>query len=241
MTDLFFQKGREGRTIAFVRDFASLDDRLSYLHYHPEHAALLGALRAAVGTVPLAEVVREPVRRGVQPDYDDDASRVVLKTVDVRDGWIDADGARRVSDAFFEANEGAHVRRGDVLVTATGFGSMGKAAVYDRDEPALVDGHVAIVRTDERYDPYFLSAFLRSAAGAVQFDRWFSGSSGQIEMPSGDLERFEVPSPEAVPLAEQRRIASEIAEQEAEASRLEAQAAARRHAARARFEALVLG
>lgn len=239
----FHKDGAEGGRLAFSVAPANLAERLGYLHYHPAHRTLLSTLRKAVETVPLAAVVREPVRRGTQPAYDDEGDRLVLKTVDIRDGWIDYDGARRVSDEFFEANPGAQIQRGDVLVTATGFGSMGKAAVYDRDESAVVDGHVAIVRTNTTYDPYFLASLFRSGVGAVQFDRWFSGSSGQIEMPSGDLERFEVPSPEAggVPLADQRRIAEQIRAQESEARRLEAEAAERREAARQRFQALVLG
>jgi len=99
------------------------------------------------------------------------------------------------------------------------------------------------LRPRSDYDPHFLAFFLRSAAGSAQFDRWFSGSSGQIHVYEQDLERFVVPSPEAggVPLAEQRRIASEIEEQEREARRLEAAAAERREDARRQFEALVLG
>ena len=239
----FHRDGAEGHTLTFTVGADALGGRLSYLHHHPAHAALLDAVRAASATVLLAEIVREPVRRGVQPAYDDDGDRLVLKTVDVRDGWIDTDGALRVSDDFFSANPDAHVRRGDVLVTATGFGSMGKVAVYDHDEPALVDGHVAIVRVEDSYDSHFLAHYLRSAGGAVQFDRWFSGSSGQIELPSSDLERFVVPSPGrgGVTLAEQRRIAEQVGEQEREARRLETAAQERREAARQRFEALVLG
>ena len=137
---------------------------------------------------------------------------------------IDHNNALKVSRPFFNAHRHAQVRKGDILVTSTGYVSMGKVDIYDRDESAVVDGHVAIVPVDtDRYDPHFVAYFLRSHLGYLQFEKWFSGSSGQIEVQPGELGQFFVPKdgPDGIPLEEQQAIARAVTERLAAAQTLQ--------------------
>jgi len=75
-----------------------------------------------------------------------------------------------------------------------------------------------------------LCYFLRSHLGQLQFDRWFSGSSGQIHIYEDDVNQFIVPSPDAtgVPFGKQHVITDEITQQLEVAYDLERQAEEKR-------------
>jgi type I restriction enzyme M protein len=75
------------------------------------------------------------------------------------------------------------IQKGDVLVSSTGDGSLGKTCVYAESHPAIADGHVAIVRLDETIiDPHYLADYIREGFGAQQLERLYSGSTGQVEL-----------------------------------------------------------
>jgi type I restriction enzyme M protein len=75
------------------------------------------------------------------------------------------------------------IKKGDVLLSSTGDGTLGKSAVFDLDIPAIADGHVSIIRVDAKIiNPYYLCDFLRSGFGSIQINRLFTGSTGMIEL-----------------------------------------------------------
>jgi len=73
-----------------------------------------------------------------------------------------------------------------------GSGSSRKVEDYLHDQIAIPDNHVTILRTD-KLNPIFLSAYLNSIAGKYQVDKYFKGSSGQIELYPKDIDCFYVP------------------------------------------------
>ena len=159
----------------------------------------------------LKNVVKIPIHRGEQPQYSETGIDVI-KTVNLKDGFIDYDNCLKVSKEFFDANTKAQVRRGDILISSTGFVSLGKVDIYDRDTPAVVDGHISILRLRDDYNPYFITYFLRSVFGKLQFEKWCTGSSGQIELQPYDLERFVVPdnSPKGIAFEKQKEIVEKM-------------------------------
>jgi type I restriction enzyme M protein len=51
----------------------------------------------------------------------------------------------------------AQVQDGDVLLSSTGDGTLGKCCVYRSKQPAIADGHVTIIRADQtRVVPEYL-------------------------------------------------------------------------------------
>ena len=75
------------------------------------------------------------------------------------------------------------VKKGDVLLASTGEGTLGKCCVYDKDIPAIADGHVTIIRVDKKIiDPYYLTDYLRCGFGEKQIACFYSGSTGLIEL-----------------------------------------------------------
>ena len=85
------------------------------------------------------------------------------------------------------------VREKDVLINGTGIGTIGRAAPYLEKAQALPDNHVTVLKIDEsRIDPVYLSTFLNSAAGQLQVEKYFKGSSWQIELYPEDIANFQV-------------------------------------------------
>lgn len=236
----FFKTSAETHTLWFSIFPSEITDRLHYLFFHPRYH-ILEALRDHYSTVPLAIICPEPIVRGEQPDYDDLGTVTVLKTVDLRDGYIDYDNTLKVSEDFFAAHPTSHVRKNDILIASTGYVSMGKVGIYDRDEPAMVDGHISIVRVNKDYDPFFIAHFLRCHFGQLQFEKWFTGSSGQIELQPTDLGKFIVPdsTENGIPLNDQRHIAKRVTERLNNSRDLKQEAKVKWQAAKEKFAGML--
>jgi type I restriction enzyme M protein len=71
-------------------------------------------------------------------------------------------------------------------------GTIGRSAPYLHDQDAIPDNHVTILRT-KNLNPIFLSVYLNSIAGKYQVDKYFKGSSGQIELYPKDIANFYIP------------------------------------------------
>lgn len=83
-----------------------------------------------------------------------------------------------------ESNENRNIiKKGDVLLASTGDGTLGKCCVFDKNIPAVADGHVTIIRVDKRViNPYYLADYLRCGFGSKQIACFYSGSTGLIEL-----------------------------------------------------------
>ncbi len=162
----------------------------------------------------------EEIHRGLQPHYADDdtdpstlywqgmvtkngevvdspkANICALKSVCIRAGYIDFETARSVSREFYKKNKKrAGVEKNDVLINSTGDGTIGRVAVYGFDFPAIVDGHITILRFDNPTLAWYLGAFLMSDFGQKQITRYINGSSGQVEIYPQDIARIWIHAP----------------------------------------------
>lgn len=112
--------------------------------YGANFAAIRDALLAR-GAVPLARFVRE-ANRGVGPAYDPSGSVRVINSVNVRDLEVSEDRQSRVTSSDLTANPQAVVRTGDLMVTSTGIGTLGRVFCNLTDEVYFADGHITVVR-----------------------------------------------------------------------------------------------
>jgi restriction endonuclease S subunit len=234
----FFKEGKECCSNYYYSFKEQNDDRLHYLFNHPK-LEILDKFKNKYQTVLMEDVCREPTKRGEQPKYSD-FGVMVIKTVDLKNHFIDYENTLRVSEEFYESKPQAHIQKKDILVSSTGYVSVGKIDVFDFEEPAFADGHISIVRPNEDYDPYFVTYFLRSPLGQLQFEKWFTGSSGQIEVQPKDLNKFILPSKEDISRDRQKEIANKITEEYKKAWNYEQQARSKRQEAKELFEKLMV-
>jgi hypothetical protein len=74
-----------------------------------------------------------------------------------------------------------------------GEGSIGKAAVYRREEPAVTDSHVAVIRFLDPLIADAVACLLNSSLGQAQIEVSISGSTGQTQLSKADVHRLRVP------------------------------------------------
>lgn len=220
--DYFFRNGRYADSQYFVLSAEEIEDRLSYNYYLPR-LTLIDELKRRYSITTLAQIVGEDIRRGEQPHYSDNGEVIAIKTVDLRDAFIDYANCLHVSRESYDRVPKAHVRRNDILVSSTGYVSMGKVDICDCDAEAMVDGHISILRLKDGFDPFFVTYYLRSTFGKVQIEKWWTGSSGQIELQPLDLGNFVIPdnSANGITLPKQKEIAHRITEHLSNLTKLE--------------------
>ena len=156
--------------------------RLDLKFWHPEQRKQIAALRKS-GAPTLRDLALQPVRRGKSPNSE--------LYVDERDGYAlviksgtnisklgtlvrEGDDLDYVEKNIYDEMSDAQVQDGDVLLSSTGDGTLGKCCVYRSAEPAIADGHVTIIRADgARVVPEYLCDYLRVGLGAREVERLF--------------------------------------------------------------------
>ncbi|WP_046375386.1 restriction endonuclease subunit S domain-containing protein [Spirosoma radiotolerans] len=172
-----------------VKSFADsfgTSERLDSEFYQPKFRELEDKLRATKKDVTLGSVLTF-CQRGTQPIYVEERGTIVLNSKHVRENKIQFTDNRIASLA--ETRPDLIIRKGDVLMNGTGVGTIGRAAAYLSDNNALPDNHVTILRS-KTIDPVFLALQLNSIVGKLQVEKYYKGSSGQIELYPDDIKQF---------------------------------------------------
>jgi type I restriction enzyme M protein len=140
---------------------------------------------------------------------------------------------------FFEANAKSHLQPDDVLVTATGLGTIGRVDLLETNEPCMTDGHVTTLRLGEprKITADFLVHYLRSPLGQMQMERYTVGCTGQTELNDPDLAKVKVIYP-TTPI-EQTAVLSEAKRYEEAAKRAREEHLRNRALSRTEFERLL--
>jgi len=141
----------------------------------------------------LRELVSKKIRRGTQPQYEEDGEIPVIKTGNVHDRPIKWETCSKVNIKFYNMNKKAQVHKDSLVVTSTGEGSWGRTSV-STVEHAIADGHIAIVEINRMIiDPYYVCAFLWTPYGKAQYERRVRGCTGQTEIYPMDIETIIIP------------------------------------------------
>lgn len=168
--------------------------RFDYKFLEPETRKLIDKLYS-MSHIRLKDINLIDTTRGKSPDTEQyvdeqDGYAIVIKAGNItKYGTVDMTESDWVEKSTYDEYEAMPNHecliavKGDVLVASTGDGTLGKTAVYEKRTPAIIDGHVAIVRVDPNViDPYYLAGYLRKGAGAIQINRAYTGATGMIEL-----------------------------------------------------------
>ena len=160
--------------------------RLDAEHYKPKYDELENFIRNTGQFAPLDSLL-SIIQRGSQPEYAE-TGVPVINSKHVVNGEVQLTADNRKGSVSRNA---LTIQYGDVLINGTGVGTIGRAAPYLHLQEALPDNHVTILRPKEDLiDSVYLSVFLNSVCGQYQVEKWFRGSSGQIELYPNDIGRF---------------------------------------------------
>ncbi|GAB3443026.1 N-6 DNA methylase [Phycicoccus ginsengisoli] len=196
------RSGPSWRAFDVAADVVAADGttRWDCKYWSPEVRSKSAALSASGGTA-LVDLNQVETRRGRSPQastYVDEPEgyAVVVKAGSsvTRYGQVTLEGADWVEKQVFdELPDEVKLQKGDVLLSSTGDGTLGKAAVWDLDHEAVADGHITILRLDQEVvDPYYLADYLRSGFGQDQIQRLYTGSTGLIELTPEHVDRIVV-------------------------------------------------
>lgn len=122
-----------------------------------------------------------------QPQYSEKSNFKIINSQYIRNEFIDYESAK--------TGFGKAVPKNAILINSTGVGTLGRVNINSFDFKFGVDSHVnVLVLKDEcGVNPYFLMIFLQSKYGQSQINRYYSGTSGQIEIYPRDFENFLIP------------------------------------------------
>jgi type I restriction enzyme S subunit len=138
----------------------------------------------------------------------------------LKNGVIDKDQMTFISEEHFDNLGGGKFTDGDILFCLRG--SLGKAAIVSGLSRGAIASSLVIVRSAGSLSSTFLMLYFNSRL-ASQMVKRFDNGTAQPNLSSASLGKFLVPLP---PLAEQQRIAAEVAELMALCDVLETQSAA---------------
>jgi type I restriction enzyme S subunit len=124
----------------------------------------------------------------------------------VGSGRLLLDRPKYVERRFNEIEPRSVLRRGDLLMNIVG-ASIGRVAIFDRNDIANVNQAVCIIRlTEEAVVPSFILLFLNSPTCiACMFDKQVDNARANLSM--GNIGKFLIPLP---PAEEQRRIVAKV-------------------------------
>jgi type I restriction enzyme S subunit len=153
------------------------------------------------------EEIAEVVNRGRAPAYEGGITPVVNQKC-IREGFLDLSHLKYTNEETKLIPDWAVLREGDLVITSTGRGTIGRSALIEGGLGRLTcDSHVTIVRPDRaRVEPAFLAAVLGNSRHALE--SLATGSTNQTELKRASIASFVVPLPS---FKEQRRIANLLA------------------------------
>jgi len=181
-----------------VRD-PKIANRFSYTYNHPKYYRLMNSLDAMPVEVSSLEslCVEGYPRRGKIPKEESTEGIPILKVRNVT-----GDGISMETEFAPDTEEvrgycaNAIVKKGDLLVTSTGEGTIGRVDAYLFEESAIADGHITICRLQSDINRKYVQEFLKSEFGQIQMLRQVIGSTGQTELLRDNVAGLRVPIPD---------------------------------------------
>ena len=189
---LEFESSQESINIKSFQSSFAVSGRLDAEYYQLKFDELKSLIAKRHKLLPLKTFL-DVNQRGSQPLYSTKGLPVV-NSKHVLEGEVNLSNNRLGSIPSKE--NPLFIQEGDVLINGTGVGTIGRSAPYLSDKRSIPDNHVTVLRTTA-LNPVFLSMYLNSVAGKYQVEKYFKGSSGQIELYPKDIESFYIPNIDA--------------------------------------------
>lgn len=171
--------------------------------YHPKYLQELGTwktLDERIGVAKLSHLISAPVRTGRTPSSrhikEEDEIVPFIKTDGIREGRINFDSAGELPKRVLNGTD--FIPADSVVVTIIGATPeiVGRAAIVrDADPRCVTNQNVAVITTNSKCDPYFLTAYFQTSFGRDQLWR-HSRRTEQVNLNCREVERVLVLTPD---------------------------------------------
>lgn len=157
-----------------------IQDFLTAQTYRPE----ITKAKEKIKTLPwvlLQNVCKRPIRQGKSPSYAEDAGLFCIKPKNTNEMIVSLEELSYIQPASKDEVAGQRLQRGDIVITRSGSGTIGRASIFLSDEEVYTNDHLFIVRTDSA-DSHYTCAFLNTYWGHRLLEAGISGSTGQLNL-----------------------------------------------------------
>lgn len=140
----------------------------------------------------LQDVCVQPIRQGATPKFSEQGFKC-LKSKQTREMIIDDVGFEIVDPSDPENSSIVRLVRGDVVITRQGSGTVGRASLFLDDVETYVTDSLFVVRVDDnKVDPGYLVAYLRSYTGKRLIEKGVYGSTGQLNLSASHVRNLPI-------------------------------------------------
>ncbi|WP_131064351.1 restriction endonuclease subunit S [Raoultella planticola] len=158
---------------------SDLQDFLTAQTYRPEITQAKNHI-LSLKNCSLQAVCTKTIQQGKSPKYAEKGLKCI-KPKNTNDMLVSIDDIDWIDTSTKDQIQKQKLGYGDIVITRSGSGTIGRASIYCYSEEAYTNDHLFIVRPDKA-DSHYICSFLNSFHGQRLLEAGVSGSTGQLNL-----------------------------------------------------------
>lgn len=158
---------------------SDLQDFLTAQTYRPEITQAKNHI-LSLKNCSLQAVCTKPIQQGKSPKYAEKGLKCI-KPKNTNDMLVSIDDIDWIDSSTKDQIQKQKLGYGDIVITRSGSGTIGRASIYCYSEEAYTNDHLFVVRPDKA-DSHYICSFLNSFHGQRLLEAGISGSTGQLNL-----------------------------------------------------------
>jgi restriction endonuclease S subunit len=222
--------------MSYVVDSSSIRGRVDPYYYQPKFEEVEKSIyQGKFDVKELKDSFKNDLIKGMLPseeEKDGDIKVLQIKNI-LKNGLINTSEYVTAKNIFKSEHK---IKKEEIIIVITG-ATIGKVGLWYSDEEFYLGGDMIKFSVNNRFNPYFIQAFLLSQAGQYQLMREITGATNKHLSPD-NVKAIKVSLP---PLEIQNKIAEEVKARMQKAKQLQEEAKSILEEAKERVERIILG
>ena len=172
---------------------SDLQDFLTAQTYRPEITQAKNHI-LSLKNCSLQAVCTKPIQQGKSPKYAEKGLKCI-KPKNTNDMLVSIDDIDWIDSSTKDQIQKQKLAYGDIVITRSGSGTIGRASIYCYSEEAYTNDHLFVVRPDKA-DSHYICSFLNSFHGQRLLEAGVSGSTGQLNLSNEHIKSIPLIRPE---------------------------------------------
>ncbi|MBB6806612.1 restriction endonuclease subunit S [Escherichia coli] len=172
---------------------SDLQDFLTAQTYRPEITQAKNHI-LSLKNCSLQAVCTKPIQQGKSPKYAEKGLKCI-KPKNTNDMLVSIDDIDWIDSSTKDQIQKQKLAYGDIVITRSGSGTIGRASMYCYSEEAYTNDHLFVVRPDKA-DSHYICSFLNSFHGQRLLEAGVSGSTGQLNLSNEHIKSIPLFRPE---------------------------------------------
>lgn len=172
---------------------SDLQDFLTAQTYRPEITQAKNHI-LSLKNCSLQAVCTKPIQQGKSPKYAEKGLKCI-KPKNTNDMLVSIDDIDWIDSSTKAQIQKQKLAYGDIVITRSGSGTIGRASIYCYSEEAYTNDHLFVVRPDKA-DSHYICSFLNSFHGQRLLEAGVSGSTGQLNLSNEHIKSIPLFRPE---------------------------------------------